>query len=98
MNDLPISAFEHAIRQTHGVASKFFTRVRILEKFEGETVWEGHVLVFDLINHPTAARCYAWEVDDRVTAVLHTGSINSPVKAVRASILAEHQEGNQETK
>ena len=33
--------------------------------------------------------CYAWEVDGQVTAVLYTKLVDSPVKAVRASILAE---------
>ncbi len=39
--------------------------------------------------HPTAQRCYAWEVDGQVTTVLHTGRVDSPVAAVRASILAD---------
>ena len=47
------------------------------------------MLVFELLDHPTAEKCYAWEVDERVTAVLHAGPVDSPVKAVRASILAE---------
>ena len=64
-------------------------RVDVVETFEGDTVWEGEVLVFDLIDHPTAQYCYAWEVDGQVTSVLHTGPIDSPVKAVRASILAD---------
>jgi hypothetical protein len=45
-------------------------------------------LVFDLMDNNIAPRCYAWEKDGNVTAVLHTGPIDSPVKAVRASILA----------
>ena len=59
------------------------------ECFEGQPVWEGEVLVFELEDHPTAHLCYAWEVDGRVTAVLHTGPVDSPAKAVRASILAD---------
>ncbi len=50
--------------------------------------WEGEVLVFDLEDHPTAPRCYAWEVDGEVTAVLHQGSVKSARDAVRASIMA----------
>ena len=33
--------------------------------------------------------CYAWEVDGEVTAVLHTGPVESPQDAVRASIMAK---------
>ena len=88
MNDLPISTFENAIKATHGCDSRLLTRESVVEKFRGKTVWVGEVLVFDLLEHPTAFRCYAWEVDGEVTAVLHAGPVDSPIKAVRASILA----------
>ena len=64
-------------------------RVQVDERFEGEPVWQGEVLVFELLDHPSAKRCYAWEVDGHVTAVLGVGPVDSPVKAVRASILAD---------
>ena len=63
MNDVPISTFQHAIRQTHGAEARLLTEELVVEKFEGETVWEGEVLVFELDGHPTAHLCYAWEVD-----------------------------------
>ncbi len=34
-----------------------------------------------------------WEVDGEVTAVLHTDPVDSPIRAVRASILAEESDG-----
>ena len=89
MNELPISSFKRAIRATNGALSRLIERVRVVEEFEGQPVWEGEVLVFELLNHPTAPRCYAWEVDGTVTTVLHKPPVDSPVKAVRASILAE---------
>jgi hypothetical protein len=57
-------------------------------RFEGETVWQGEVLVFDLLDHPTAPKCYCWEVDGEVTAVLHEPPVDSPKRAVQASIVA----------
>lgn len=39
-------------------------------------------------GHPTAARCYAWEVDGESTAVLGEPPIDSALLAVRASIAA----------
>ena len=56
-------------------------REHVVEKVEGETVWEGEVLVFALRDHPTAHLCYAWEVDGQVTAVLHEGPVDSPLAA-----------------
>ncbi len=87
MNEQPISEFEKAIQATHGCRSVLRYRVTVREEFEGQPVWEGDVLLFDLIGHPTAPICYAWSVDNEVTAVLHEGPVNSPRKAVQASII-----------
>ena len=77
-----------AIRATHGAIATFVEPVAVWEKFEGQTVWESEVLVFDLQDYPTAPKCYAWSVDGRVTAVLHEGPVDSPKAAVRAAIVA----------
>jgi hypothetical protein len=34
--------------------------VPVTETFNGQTVWDGEVQVFDLIAHPTAKHAYAW--------------------------------------
>ena len=91
MNELPIWGFQHAIKATHGAKARLLERVRVHEEFEGKTAWEGEVLVFQLLDHPTAPKCYAWEVDGEVTAVLHEGPVDSPEAAVRAAIVAEHK-------
>ncbi len=99
MNELPIGRFQRAILATHECRSYLRERVFVREKFEGKTVWAGYVLVFTLAGHPTAATtCYAWSVDQRVTAVLHEGPVDSPQAAVRAAIVQEHRERNRETK
>ena len=92
MNELPIDGFRHAIRQMHGSECQLVGRERVDEFFEGEPVWQGEVLIFDLLDNPISTRCYAWETDGQVTAVLHSGPIDSPVKAVQASILADGEE------
>ena len=89
MNKVTIEDFQQVIRATHGADAKLAASEHVHERFQGETVWEGDVLVFELLDHPQAKRCYAWAVGRRVTAVLGTGPIDSAVKAVRASILAE---------
>lgn len=69
--------------------------VPVTETFEGKTVWEGVVHVFDIKGYLTATRAYAWsspiEGSDkrRFFAVLHQGPVTSPVEAVRAAIVAE---------
>src|SRR5262249_705496 len=87
MNDLPTSAFERAIRATHGANARLLRREHVLERFEGKTVWIGEVLVFELFDHPDATRCYAWEVNGQVTAVLGVPPVDSAQTAVRAAIV-----------
>lgn len=89
MNEVPLEAFYEAIRATHGAKARLIERVPVDERFEGDPVWQGEVLVFELEGHPEATRCYAWSVDRRVTAVLGVGKVDSAVQAVRASILAD---------
>jgi hypothetical protein len=88
VNEAPIPKFKEAIRATHGAGSKLVGRERVVERFQGETVWEGEVLVFELVGHPSASRCYAWEVDGEVTAVLETPPVKSAKDAVRAALVA----------
>jgi hypothetical protein len=63
-----------------------------------QPVWEGIVHVFNLEGHPKATRAYAWSspiegsTKRRFFAVQHVGPIKSPVDAVRAAIVAEHQQ------
>lgn len=81
----------------HDCAATLVQCVPVRETFEGQTVWDGVVHVFDLASHPTATRAYAWSspiegsTKRRFFAVLHTDRINSPAEAVRAAIVAEHR-------
>lgn len=86
-----------AIEDMHGGKARLVQSVPTEETFEGETVWEGVVHVFDLTGHPQANRAYAWsspiEGSDkrRVFAVLQIPPINSARDAVKAAIVAEHR-------
>jgi hypothetical protein len=91
-----IDELRDVIRRLHGVESTHVASVPIKEMFQGRTVWEGVVEVFDLIGHPTASKLYAWShtTDDpanprRSVTVLHSHPITSPLLAVRAAILQE---------
>jgi hypothetical protein len=84
------------IHKLHGVHSTHVESVPIKEVFNGKTVWEGVVEVFDLHGHPDTHRVYAWahETDDpnnprRHVTVLHVPPVVSPLTAVRAAILQE---------
>lgn len=86
-----------AIESQHGGKAKFVQLVPVTERFQGKVVWEGSVSVFDLLGNQKAARAYAWSSPiegsskRRFFAVLHVPPIDSPQKAVRAAIVAEHR-------
>lgn len=66
--------------------------VHVHELQDGQTIWEGYVEVFDLMDFPEAHTCYAWSHADvesvTITTVLCSNWINSPQKAVQAAIFA----------
>ncbi len=86
-----IQTFQDAIRATHSCRSDLRERQAVHERDGGRTVWEGDVLIFDLIGHPTALTCYAWSVDQQVTAVLREEPIDSPQQAVRAALIQQRR-------
>ena len=53
MNEIDEAEFRKAIRATHGSDAQLVRRERVYETFEGETVWEGEVLIFRLIVSDT---------------------------------------------
>lgn len=92
-----IEELREVIRRLHGVESRHVESVPIKETFQGKTVWEGVVEVFELIGHPQAPKVYAWAHDangqkKRHVTVLHLGPVTSPILAVRASILQEQRD------
>ena len=92
MNELSLDTFRRAIRATHGSESRLIDRVYVDEHSEGKPVLPREVLVFELLGNHISTRCYAWEVEGRVAAVLHTGPIDSPTKALRAVDPSRRQE------
>jgi hypothetical protein len=82
----------------HGSDATHLESVQVKEVFQGSTVWEGIVEVFELHGHAKAAKVYAWSHDTndpdkprRHVTVLHLGPITSAVEAVRAAIIQEHR-------
>lgn len=89
-----IEELRDVIRKLHGVEATHIKSVPIKEVFQGKTVWEGIVEVFELHGHAKATHAYAWAHDGKhpkksSVAVLHVPPITSPVAAVRAAIAQE---------
>jgi len=91
-----IAELKDVIQKLHGAEATHLESVPVKEVFNGQTVWEGIVEVFDLHGHPKASKVYAWtnETDDpenpkHHVTVLHLGPVTSAVHAVRAAIIQE---------
>jgi len=91
-----IEELKDVIYKLHGVQATHRQSVPVKEIFNGKTMWEGIVEVFDLHGHPKANAAYAWShaTDDpahpkRHITVLHIPPAVSPETAVRAAIVQE---------
>jgi hypothetical protein len=91
-----IEELRDVIRHLHGVESSHVESVPVKETFQGRTIWEGIVEVFELVGHLRAPRVYAWShgTDDpkkprRHVTVLHIAPILSAKAAVKAAIVQE---------
>jgi hypothetical protein len=96
-----IASLQQAIRDLHGCESTHVETTPVVERFQGKVVWEGDVDTFDLRDHPTALRCYAWGYEGEdgknyYTAVLRTPPVDSPQDAVKAALVAQVKNENKE--
>ena len=99
-----LKELQDVIWNLHGVASRHVESVPVMETFQGQTVWEGVVEVFELTGHPKASRAYAWSHDTgdldepkRYVTVLHIAPVLSATMAVRAAIREEFRNDHSET-
>ena len=94
-----------AIRDLHGCESTYLETVPVTEIFQGKTVWQGEVEVFQIRGHPKAKRAYAWshmagksDKETTYVAVLELPSVTSPETAVKAAIMAEIKNAREKEK
>jgi hypothetical protein len=91
------SELKTAIERMHNCTASFIEDVVVLEKYGNETVWSGTVSVFSIEGNPQATKAYAWSspikesTKRRYYAVLGVLPIDSPEKAVRASIVRDYE-------
>ncbi len=91
---------KNAIERMHGCTAAFAHEMPVMETWQGKTVWDGVVSVFDLTGHPEAKRAYAWSEpvagsDKRqFFAVLNIPPVDSALAAVKASIVHRQRKKN----
>ncbi len=91
-----LARLQVAVSQLHNCGAIHRKTVPVKEAFNGQTIWQGEVEVFDLNGHPKAKRAYAWSHRDgkddsgeRFVAVLEIPPVTSPETAVKVAIAAE---------
>lgn len=100
-----IAELQAVILNLHGCTATHIETVPVTEEFQGETVWQGEVEVFETDDHPKAKRIYAWghasgEDDQarRFVTVLELPPVDSPQSAVKAGIMQEIKSAREKTK
>lgn len=93
-----IAELSGVIKQLHKAHPKHLESVPVTEIFQGKTVWDGIVEVFELYGHPQTHRVYAWTYETcdpfkprKSVTVLHIPPVVSPKTAVQAAIVQEHK-------
>jgi hypothetical protein len=91
-----IERLKLAVEHLHKCSAVHVETVPIHETFQGQTVWQGEVEVFDIAGHPKATRAYGWshkagedDTDERFVAVLHLPPVDSALTALRVSLVKE---------
>jgi hypothetical protein len=94
-----IETLKDLIRTLHGAEATHRESVPVKEVWQGQTIWDGVVEVFDLRGHPKTDTAYAWshDTDDpknpkRHVTVLHINPATSPLAAVRAALIQEYND------
>lgn len=91
-----LARLQVAIQQLHDCGANYRETVPVQEVFQGKTIWQGEVEVFDLYGHDKAKVCYGWshregkdDKGERFVTVLQIPPVISPETAVKVAIVAE---------
>jgi len=92
-----IAEIQAVFLKLHGCEAEYVETVPVIEQFQGETIFQGDVEVFDLEGHPKATRGYGWGYTTtegggrRYFTILELPPVDSPQTAVKAAIMSEIQ-------
>ena len=99
-----IGELQAVFTKLHNCDADYVETVPVVEEFQGETIWQGDVEVFDIRGHPKATRGYGWgyvtneEGGRRYFTVLELPPVDSPQTAVKAAIMSEIQNARKKEK
>jgi len=94
-----INDLTKTVEQICKCKASYLDQVAVIEEYGSNTVSEGIVHVFRITGHPRTDTCHAWSspiegtTTRRYYAVLKIPPLDSPEKAVRASIVHDYKGG-----
>jgi len=90
-----IERLKLTVEHLHKFSASHVSSVPVLEKFQGQTVWQGQVEVFELTGHPKAKRCYGWSYGDpeQFITILELPPVDSPESAVKVGVSYQVKKG-----
>ncbi len=95
-----LARLQVTVQQLHNCGAVWLESVPVREVFNGKTIWQGEVEVFDLNGHPKAKRAYGWshpegpdDRGERFVTVLEIPPVDSPQTAVKMSIYSDIKKG-----
>lgn len=99
-----IAEIQSVFLKLHGCEASYVESVPVVEEYQGKTIWQGDVEVFDLTGHPKATRGYAWGYTTtesggwRYFTVLELPPVDSPQTAVKIAIASEIKNAREKKK
>lgn len=91
-----IERLQLTVEHLHKCKAVHSASVPVEEVFQGQTIWQGTVEVFEITGHPKAKRAYGWshragkdDQGERFVTVLEIPPVVSPETAVKIAIAAE---------
>jgi hypothetical protein len=89
-----IERLKELIEREYGTTAKHVETVPVHETFEGETIWDGEVEVFEVPEFPNADKVFAWAFDDdsgeQQVTVAQIPPATTPENAVKAYIVSQY--------
>jgi hypothetical protein len=83
-----IARLQLTVEHLHDCSAIWIKSVPVCEVFQGKTVWQGDVEVFDLTGHPKAKRCYGWSYGEpeQFITILELPPVDSAESAVKVGV------------
>jgi hypothetical protein len=83
-----IARLQVTVSQLHNCGAIHVSTVPVHEVFQGKTLWQGDVEVFDLNAHPKAKRAYAWSYGEpeKIITILELPPVTDAQSAVKVGV------------